>query len=295
MTQWQEFPLRPQGQPWPGINTRSGKLDNGIGQMTDESVNCIINTADQLAKRKGLIRGIDERFAGAVCGLHRYTDECGREWLIVADEGGFSIRQPFTIPSFANSDAYPSDSFASDGPVNQTWWQNVGGYEQAGGGLVLKSGETDPGDLVWFKDASNFSYQAEAGWTTDTDSTAVVVIKAGAIARLEARLVNVSGSLVASLVWVDSTGDETILGVAGFDTEDTSGILEISYERNAAFGRFVPRLVLQATGKDAITLEDLTSINAVDDADFGQGTRLRLESTTGASSSSFTEIQGGPL
>ena len=68
MTKWQEFPLRPQGRPWAGINTRSGKLDDGSGMMTDSSVNCIINEADKLEKRKGMIRGLDERFAGAVCG-----------------------------------------------------------------------------------------------------------------------------------------------------------------------------------------------------------------------------------
>lgn len=29
MTKWAEQPLRPQGQAWPGLNTRGGKLDDG--------------------------------------------------------------------------------------------------------------------------------------------------------------------------------------------------------------------------------------------------------------------------
>lgn len=294
MTKWQEFPLRAQGRPWPGLNTRSGKLDDGSGQMKDSSVNCIINRADELTKRKGLIRGIDERFAGTVCGLHKYTDECGREWLIVADEGGFSVRQPFSIPSFSSSDAYPSDTFDEDGPVNNYFWRNTGGYEQAGGALVLKSGETQPGPMVWFKDATNFSYQVEIGYTIDDDSTVGAHIKRGNTARIEARVVRAGGNATAAIVWVDSTGSETELAIGGLGTV-ASGRLILSYSRDAVNNKYLVQLDVTPLDQATFRLEDFDTLTALDDADLGQGTALELLSSSGASSGSVTEIQGDPI
>jgi hypothetical protein len=294
MTKMQEFPLRPQGRPWAGINTRSGKLDDGSGQMTDSSVNCIINRADELSKRKGMVRGIDERFAGSVCGLHKYSDECGREWLLVADEGGFSVRQPFSIPSFAASDAYPSDAFASDGPVDTNFWNDTEGYEQAGGALVLQAGQSNPGDMTWFKVASNFSYQSVVDFTIDNDSTVVAIIKKAAVARLEARIVRVAGNGIVTLVWTDSSGSETVLGTAGINTA-TAGSMTLSYERNAVGNTFTAKLEVFPEGLASFVLEDSDTINALADSDLGQQTALRLESATGASSGTVLEIQGSPL
>lgn len=295
MTKFQEFPLRVQGRPWPGINTRSGKLDDGTGQMTDNSVNAIINEADQLAKRKGFVRGLDERFAGSVCGLHRYTDECGREWLIVADEEGFAIRQPFSVPSFSSSDAYPSDDFTEDGPVNTYFWRNTGGYEQAGGGLVLKAGQTAPGDMLWFKEASNFSYQVAIGWTLDADgSTVGVVIKRGTVARLEARITIDSGVTEGSIVYINSEGDETVLEVTGLGVV-TSGTLVFSYTRDAGEDRYAVRLDITPTDQATERIEDYTTLTALDDADLGQGTAVHLLSATGTGSGSITDIQGDPI
>lgn len=293
MTKWQEFPLRPQGRPWAGLNTRSGKLDDGTGQMTDNSVNCIINTADGLEKRKGIIRGLDERFAGSVCGLHRYTDECGREWLLVADEGGFSIRQPFSIPSFAASDAYPSDDFAETGPVDPYFWRNTGGYEQVGGSLSLLSGQTDPGDLVWFKEASNFSYMVTVGWTVVDDSTVVTVIKRASVARIEARITQTGGIAQVTLVHVDGTGSETQLGIAGLGA--SSGELELSYDRNPVTDQYSVTLEITPDALSTIQIQDIETITALTDADLGQGTALRLESSTGASTGTVTAIQGEPI
>jgi len=295
VTQWQEFPLRPQGRPWVGINTRSGKLDDGSGQMTDASVNCIINRGDQLAKRKGLIRGLDERFAGSVCGLHKYTDECGREWLLVADEGGFSIRQPFAIPSFAATDAYPSDSFQADGPVSTDDWSNTANYSQLGGALILNAGVLNGGDMRWFKDATNFSYQVVGGWVSAPNSSTIFVIKQGGVARLEARVVSSLGFVVASLVWTDATATERVLGQAALPVGTETGILTLSYSRDAVNGVFTAQMVVQPTGGAAIQVQDFESINAVEDADFGQGTSLRIESTTGVDAASITSIQGAPL
>ena len=291
MTKWQEFPLRPQGRPWAGINTRSGKLDDGSGQMTDNSVNCIINRADKLAKRKGMIRGLDERFA-SVCGLHKYTDECGREWLIVADEGGFTIRQPFAIPSFEASDAYPSDAFASDGPVDSYYWRNTEGYIQSGGALLLESGQSNPGDMTWFKLASNFSYQSAISYTVDEGSTVVAIIKAGATARVEARITMIGGGVIVTLVHVDSTGSETTLGVGA---SEPTGDLILSYNRDLVNDRYTAKVEVSPTAGVTFILEDFETITALDDADLGQSTALRLENLTGTGSGTVLEIQGDPL
>lgn len=294
MTKWQEFPLRPQGRPWPGLNTRSGKLDDGSGQMVDSSINCIINEGDKLAKRKGLIRGLDERFAGSVCGLHKYTDECGREWLVVADEGGFSVRQPFAIPSFSASDAYPSDDFETDGPVSTYFWRNTGGYEQAGSSLVLKAGQTQPGAMPWFKDASNFSYQVEIGFTIDDDSTVGVHVKRGTTARIEARIARIGGSGTVSLIWINVNGSETELAIGGIGTA-TAGRMVLSYSRDTVNNQYLARLDMTPEGAATFRLEDFETINALSDADFGQGTALELLSTSGASSGGITDVQGEPI
>lgn len=297
MTKWQEFPIRPQGRPWSGINTRSGKLDDGSGQMKDSSVNVIINKGDQLEKRKGLVRGIDERFAGAVCGLHTYTDECGREWLLVADQAGFSIRQPFAVPNFANSDAYPSDSFQSNGAVNPLRWLNSILYEQLAGSLVLKSSVLDGGDMLWFKDASNFSYQTTADYDLSETATcrAVVVIKASAgQARIEGRVIASASNVTFELVWIDSLGAETCLGIAGVGPFFT-GCIRLSYQRDVITGTFTAKAIVDPPTAAAITLEDSTTLTALNDADFGQRTALRLERDLAATSVGILEVNGGPI
>ena len=119
MTKHQEFPLRPQGSPWPGLNTKGGVLDPGQGFLEDGSKNQIINEADVLSKRLGFVRGLDERFDGVVCGLFRYTSGCGVEYLIVSDEDGIKVRTPFSIPEFLGSDSIPFDDFET---LDTTRW-----------------------------------------------------------------------------------------------------------------------------------------------------------------------------
>src|SRR5690606_999191 len=126
MTNWREIPLRPHGTPWPGLNTRGGVLDPGAGQLEDGPFNPIVNEADVLEKRKGFVRGLNERFTGVVCGLFRYTDNCGVEYLVVADEDGIHVRQPFSIPSFLGSDALPFDDFEE---LQTTRWSPTTAYE----------------------------------------------------------------------------------------------------------------------------------------------------------------------
>lgn len=292
MTKWQEFPIRPQGRPWSGINTRSGKLDDGTGQMTDSSVNVIINRADKLEKRKGMIRGIDERFAGAICGLHKYTDECGREWLLVADQEAFSIRQPFAIPSFKSSDAYPSDSFQADGPVNPNWWNNRGLYTQLDGSLVLVPGALDGGQLAWFKPASNFSYKVFMSWTIEAASSVIATIKQGSTgARIEGRI---TAGQSFTLVWIDVSGSETQLAQAA-TIPVLSGSLELSYSRDSVDNIYGATMDVSLEGTPTFRLENHTTLNALNDAGLGQGTAFRITRDTADLNPQIHEVQGGPL
>lgn len=294
MTKWQEFPLRPQGRPWVGINTRGGKLDDGTGQMEESSINTIINNGDRLEKRKGLIRGIDERFSGSVCGLHKYTDQCGLEWLLVVDEGGVSIRQPFDIPTFRASDAYPSDSFQFDGNVDPNFWTNTDIYIQSGGSLVLRGG-TNGGDMRWFKDASNFSYQLTAEYALNGDSTIVLVIKqAAGTARIEGRLTNLSGTVTAEMAWIDINGAETLLGSVEVGTE-LAGTATLAYAKNFQDDTFTLQFFIQDSEGTEVFVQDFDTINALDDADLGQGTSVRIERVLTSSVPKILSVQGDPL
>ncbi len=172
---WQEQSLRAQGHPWPGLNTRGGQLDSGTGQLEDGSINCQINRADVLSKRSGMVRGIDEWFNGVVCGLFTYQDYCGNEFLLVADQDGIGIRQPFQLPQFTASDAYPNDNFDGDGALNVSKWRNTARYVRAqdrmvqAAGAAAFSGTRLGPDLFtrWFKDAGALAYQVSVNYRFD--------------------------------------------------------------------------------------------------------------------------------
>lgn len=166
MTKFNEVPLRPQGQPWPGLNTRGGVLDPGGGFLEDGSINAIINESDLLEKRKGLVRGLDERFEGVVCGLFRYTDECGIEYVVVADEDGIKVRRPFEIEEFLGTDSIPFDDFEE---LSALRWSNTASYQVDLGALQLSlDGPTLTTEIlpaadfmVWFKESALTSYYVE--------------------------------------------------------------------------------------------------------------------------------------
>lgn len=166
MTRWAEFPLRPQGQPWPGLNTRGGRLDPGQGQLEEGSFGVIINEADILEKRKGFVRGLDERFDTVVCGLFRYTDEWGVEYVVVADASGIKVRTPFDIPTYLGSDSLPNDDFET---LDATRWSPTLSYESFLGDLQLNL-LSNPSTLLyvedtrlmqWFKPSVLTSYYVE--------------------------------------------------------------------------------------------------------------------------------------
>ncbi len=296
MTQHNSFPLR-GGKAWPGSNSRGGQLDDGSGQLTDQSKNAQVNQADILEKRKGFIRGMDEQFSGPVCGLHRYTDECGVEWLLVADESGISIRQPFSVPVFENSDAYPFDSFSGDGDVDKNRWRNFDGYTQLNGSLIPLSSSLQP--MVWFKEASSLSYQTRIQWAFDrsvsTDQKFNLIIKAADAsaqgARLEARMSieDETSDVLLQLVFVDAALLETILLSIG-GGQASSGFLTVNYrdDSRVAGVEYFPELVSQSVQ----SAEPLTVAQATD---LGQFSALGIQLDGIMANTQALVIDGGPI
>ncbi len=289
MTKWQSIPLRQPGQPWPGLNTRGGRIDPGSGQLEDGSFNMIINEADIMEKRPGLVRGLNERFTGVVCGLFKYTDLCGREFLLVADEDQISIRTPFVIPVFQQSDAYPFDSFSVDGAPNSDNWRNAGDYTVRDDGLFLASGATtiNPASsfpvnrlMRWFKDASNKSYRVRVEYEFDDDldgeQRVSISIKGNGDlslgALLKADLIfNRTGSYAVELFHRAASGATLSIlkeAVAGILTPP-SGFFTLLYTRNIAANTYVPSVQVVPSGGTLID-KAAESLNAIEDADLGQ-------------------------
>lgn len=323
MTQWQEFPLRPQGRVWPGLNTRGGALDNGTGQLEEGSVGQIISEGDILAKRKGLVRGLNEQFTGVVCGLFKYTDDCGREWLLVADEDAISIRQPFVIPVFTQSDAYPFDSFATPpppdlpiAPISTINWRNTANYIARNDKLVLVPGAAvmaglriQPAEwLRWFKDATNLSYQTRIEYEFEdlsTEQHQAVLIKgngdllAGAYLQAEILFSN-AGVYEAQLLHRTSAGDLKQLSVVPIIGSLTppNGFLTLKYTRDltASSGQqFIPSLEVLPNG--GILTTAVGSLSAVEDADLGQvsATAVGYRDGPEPGTAGVRVIDGGPF
>ncbi len=288
MTKWQSIPLRQPGQPWPGLNTRGGRIDSGSGQLEDGSFNMIINEADIMEKRPGLVRGLNERFSGVVCGLFKYTDLCGREFLLVADETQISIRTPFVIPVFQQSDAYPFDSFSVDGAPDSNNWRNAGDYTVRDDGLFLASGTTAFTEtsfpvnrlMRWFKDASNKSYRVRVEYEFDDDldgeqSVSISIKGNGDLslgALLKADLIfNRTGTYEVELFHRAASGatlsilKETVTGIL----TPPSGFFTLLYTRNIAANTFIPSVQVVPSGGNLID-RAAESLNAIEDADLGQ-------------------------
>lgn len=283
MTQWTEQPLRKPGQPWPGINTKGGRLDNGTGQLTDRSVNVTINRQDVLAKRNGFVRGLNERFAEVVCGLHKYTDGCGREWLLVADTEGINIREPFVIPDFVQSDAYPIDDFHGD--LDMAKWRGDG-YASINDELRRTGPEPmQPFSrgtyLRWFKDAANQSYRVQVEYRFDPSGGNQLVsiaikgngdLTAGSYVHCD--LLFRPTGMTASTYHVNAAGARSLQGsvvVAG-SMANPGGFLTLTYTRfidgSGVHGRVTAEVV--PIGGASQTIEPNTNLSEGDDRNLGQ-------------------------
>lgn len=282
MTRWQPFPLRQPGQPWPGTNVKGGRLDDGRGQLTQNSLNCTINLADTLAKRNGFVRGLNERFGSVVCGLHAYTDNCGREWLLVADDTAISIRQPFVVPVFTADDSYPSDSFADLSDAN---WRNTVLYTATGDALLRATGDsTSPFDaasyLRWFKEAAASSYEVQIEYAFAPAAGAQIVsiaIKGSGDlltgAYLQADLLFDGTTYVAKLYKVSASRSRSLLAqidVSGSLTNPT-GFMTLTYTRgySAALPTFIPSISVVPIGGSLQTAAGAT-LTELEDNDLGQ-------------------------
>lgn len=287
MTRWTPFPLRQPSQPWPGTNVRGGRLDDGRGQLTQQSKNVTINKADTLEKRKGFVRGLNERFGTVVCGLHAYTDNCGREWLIVAADDAISIRQPFVVPVFVADDSYPSDSFDEASGLSDQTWRNTSLYSAVAGALLRTAGVSSaPFDaasyLRWFKDAASSSYQVQieyvfAASTTVRQLVSIAIKGNGDLltgAYLQADLEFSTRSVyVAKLYKVSPARVRTQIAqiaVSG-SVSNPSGFLTLTYTRNlgGTSPTFIPKISVVPTG-GALQEQAAASLNELEDADLGQ-------------------------
>jgi hypothetical protein len=285
VTKWQAFPLRQPGQPWPGTNEKGGKIDDGRGQLNKNSSNCTINRADELSKRKGFVRGLNERFGTVVCGLFPYTDGCGREWLLVASDDGIAIRQPFVIPTFTVDDSYPSDSFDDVSGISTLDWRNTEIYEAVAGSLLRASGSsTAPFDaesyLRWFKPAASASYQVQieyafTGAITNTQVVSIAIKGSGDLltgAYLQADLQFASGGqYVAKLYYVSASRTRSLLGqiVVSGSTLTPTGFFTLTYSRAFQPISFKPKISVVPSG-GALQEFEASTLTELQDSDLGQ-------------------------
>lgn len=313
MTQWQEQSLRAQGQPWPGMNSRGGQLDDGRGWLEDGSTNCQINSADILQKRHGFVRGLDEWFGDVVCGLFTYQDFCGQRYLLVATAEGIQIRQPFQLPQFTASDAYPNDDFEGSATEFEQNWRNTTRYVRTGGVLAqslsapLFTGTKLADDLFmrWFKLAGALSYEVRIDYEFDSEleqeQRIGIVIKGNGDLS--------TGALIqADIVFNPSTEDYRLelyhrradLSFATLARQDLdgegAGTLTLQYMRNLAASAFTPSaLITPNLGASRNVVG--TSLNALSDADLGSVSAIAIGQKAGAISQeiSIPLVTGGPI
>lgn len=292
------------------MNSRGGKLDNGSGQLTENSRNCTINKVDTLEKRLGFIRGFNERFGSVVCGLHTYIDNCGTEWMLVVSDQEIAIRQPFVVPTFTNDDSYPLDDFSDVAGLSEENWRNTALYVASGGALQRSVGDstTSPFDaasfLRWFKGARALSYQVTIQYEFDTiaetSQVASIVIKGNGDLTTGRRLqldieLGVGNTYIASLYKADPTGALTLLGQRNIigATAVAGGFMTLSYERN--FDGPVPEFIVRGSvtptggGEQVVSLSGET-ISEIEDSEFGQISAIGCSQTM-----SILQVTGGPV
>lgn len=302
MSRWNEVSLRPHGQPWPGLKTRTGRIAKIGGEM-NSAINVIINTEDVLAKRKGFVRAFDEQFSGPICGLFKYTDFCGVERLLVADESGFSIRTPFTVPVFTIADCYPFDAFSlSDlSDLDEDNWRNTARYTHRSDRMALAStaaSEAGIADLPalaarWFKDSCGSSYQVRVTYSFDSTAAAssqrcfVVIRGNGALqegAMLLAVLTFKSGTTYESALYqIDSLGNLNLIGKGAISGLGT-GTMTLAYNGTTRVATLTvdPTTAspVTVTSSQFTTLQDanLGLVSAIGLADLGDGSTPNQQS-----------------
>ncbi|MEE8374429.1 MAG: hypothetical protein V3R87_12005 [Dehalococcoidia bacterium] len=281
----------------------------------------IINEGDILEKRKGFVRGLNEQFTGVVCGLFKYTDDCGVEWILVADQEMISIRQPFVIPTFTQSDAYPFDSFFTDpisnvGDVDLFDWRNTGRYTLRTGKLVevstnasLAGDFLDGTDLLrWFKEATNLSYQVRIEYEFEflpvQQHQAVIIKGNGDLltgAYLQAEMVYSQGGVYEVRVFLRAASRELtqIATATVFGSEaPPTGFLTLRYTRDLTApsgSQFIVLAEVNPIGGSTVFASSF--LNGLQDADLGQisGTGVGHRSGALSLNNGVKVIDGGPV
>ncbi len=317
MTKWTPQPLRPPGMTWPGLDTRGGRLDDGTAQLEDGSINVQINRRDILSKRSGFVRGLDEWFGTPVCGLFTYLDYCGNEFLLVAEQDGINIRQPFVLPQFLASDAYPNDNFDGSGAINVSNWRNQLRYVRAGdsmaqaAGAVAFTGSRLADDLFmrWFKDAGSLSYRVTVDYVFDpvllVDQRVSAIIRGSGDLSLRAFLqadivFNPSSGLYQVQLFHRENDGTTYRALLTDDldgiTTSPRGTMTFSYERDAATSSFVPVVAVLPNLGSFRTLR-AASLTTLQDVDLGLVSALALGQASGAVSQNVAVaiVTGGPI
>lgn len=299
------------GQSWPGLKTRTGRIMRIPGEMSD-CTNALINRGDVLSKRKGLVRGFDEQFDGPVCGLFVYTDSCGQEYVLVADNADVKIRTPFTLPVFTVADCYPSDGFDGENgdAVDAEVWRNGQGYEIQSNALVQVAGALPDDDsaaaallgaMTWFKEACSTRYEVQTQYSFSSPCTAkqkhIIVLResettgAAIFATLEfctspavyrARIFHKRGS--GQVVELQSQ-----TSIAG----DPSGFMKLSYDST----ELTATLLLTVDSGPSVELVT-APLTTVDDLDFGLLSSIGISFTgtgTPSNSNSILNVSGGSL
>lgn len=307
MTKWNPLPTRPVGQPWQGMDTKGGRLDDGTGKQTKNSVNVTVNQADVLSKRSGFVRGLAERFGSVVCGLHTYVDNCGQEWLLVASDEGISIRQPFNVPVFENDDSYPTDDFEAS-TVSAADWRNETLYISGAGSLQRGTGDSSsPFDaasyLRWFKAASALAYEVTIEYeftpSQAVEQVASITIKGSGDfttgRRLQLDLVySPSGTYVARLYKATADGGLVLIGTIDVSGSLTNpgGFLTLRYTRTFVPGSsaaFVPVAEVTPLGGALQSVGDV-QLTELEDAELGQFSGIGLSQWA-----SCLQVSGGPV
>jgi hypothetical protein len=244
------------------------------------------------------VRGLDERFTGPVCGLFRYTDDCGIEYIVVADSSGIFIRTPFDIPVFLGSDSLPNDEFTQDA-VDTSRWLNTDDYATYLGSLVLTndaalidSGEVPASRLMqWFKASAVSSYQVEIEYALVAGGDGQVVavaIKSTGATYLIANVYLRPGGYTFNVQLVTSgtvkTLDSAMLGGA----ELANGFLRLGY--NAETFTVTCRVI--PSGGDQVTLT--ATLSEAQNNNLGQNSLIGI-ATESNDACEIVQVTGGNL
>jgi hypothetical protein len=292
MTDIAEQELRPTAQAWPGLRSNIGRLVRMPGEMS-ACRNVEIDVPDTLAKRKGLIRGIEEYFDGPVCGLFTYSDMCQNEWLLIATADGIAVRQPLDIPIFEVADCYPFDDFggepAEGDPPNVDNWKFASSHlETRSQSLGLKSSAAAvPVDdlaaldysLSWFKEACGSSYQVQVDAAlpvpvADLVPRIWIVMRAAergfqSGAAIIGEVSREAGGVFARILFLDVARNLSELAKIG-PRVDGNVLFNLSYD---ATERVVS---VSLTPDTESKIEGSASVGALDDASMGLATGLAV-------------------